>query len=117
MGLASALRASQHDTNLVVACDIPAVDLGIVRRMLRLARGHDCVVPRDRGQYEPLFAVYRRSAVDLLDQLLARGGRRIRELYELCDTAFLDLEECEQLVNLNTMQDYETFLANLGRER
>ena len=114
MGLASALRASQHDTNLVVACDIPAVDMGLVRRMLRLAREHDCVVPRDRGQYEPLFAVYRRSVVNTLDRMLVDGVRRIQELYELCDTAFLDLEEHEQLVNLNTMQDYETFLARSG---
>jgi len=117
MGLASALRASRHETNLVVACDIPAVDMGIVRRMLRLAREHDCVVPRDRGQYEPLFAVYRRSVVDTLDRLVADGARRIRKLYELRDTAFLDLEEREQLVNLNTTQDYEAFLARSGAQQ
>lgn len=117
MGLASALRASRHETNLVVACDIPAVDMGIVRRMLRLARKHDCVVPRDRGQYEPLFAVYKKTLTSSLDRLLADGVRRIRDLYGLCDTAFLDLEECEQLVNLNTIQDYEAFLGRSGADQ
>ena len=110
-GMAAALRASQHDTNLVIACDIPQVDAGLLRHMLRLAPGRDCVVPRTAaGHSEPLFAIYRRSALEGIDAVLRSGSRRVRDVHDRCDTCYVDLAPGREPTNLNTPDEYRRYL-------
>jgi len=112
MGLTSGLAASDHDRNFVVACDIPRIDMTFVRGMLSAAAGRDCVVPRTAdGFFEPLYAVYRKSALPVAEELLASGTRKISALFARCQTWFTDLPEGGKLVNLNTREDYEAFVT------
>jgi molybdenum cofactor guanylyltransferase len=112
MGLASALAASRHELNLAVACDIPDVDISLMHRMMAQAEGHDAVVPRLSGELlEPLFAVYRRSLVDLIREMLADGERRIRRLFDRCRTAYVDVDSADAVRNLNTMQEYQAYVG------
>jgi molybdenum cofactor guanylyltransferase len=109
MGIASALAASSHALNFVVACDMPEIDERLVRRLLAAARGHDGAVPLDReGRFEPLFAVYDRRVLPTVRARLAEGRRRIVSLYEDHDIVELPLAGAG-LVNLNTLEDYESF--------
>lgn len=115
MGIASALKASASELNFVVACDIPHVELRYVRRMLREAveSGADIVVPvTDEGQYEPLFAVYRKSALNATNEVLSSGGRRIADAFDLCTVRPIELDT--NLVNLNTMAEYAQFQKELN---
>lgn len=111
MGLSSALAVSAHDLNFAVACDIPAIDISLVHRLLDRAAGCEAVVPRIGGALlEPLFAVYRKSALRTMDELLADGERRIRRLFNRCRTRYVDLRNPNALENLNTMQEYEAYV-------
>jgi len=107
MGIASALEASEHDLNLVVACDIPEIDVNLAHRMLSYAKNYDAVVPRVGGRLlEPLFAVYRKSTVTRINKLLASGERRVRRLFDFCRTRFVDVPVENAVTNLNTMKEY-----------
>ena len=109
MGIASALQASENELNLVVACDIPYIDLHYVRRMLMEADGVDVVVPTTDGKrHEPLFAVYRRSTLGIINEVLASGGRKISDIFSRCRVRFVKLE-AQRFVNLNTMADFEEY--------
>ncbi|MFB0535814.1 MAG: molybdenum cofactor guanylyltransferase, partial [Anaerolineae bacterium] len=55
-GIYSGLRAAANTHSLVVACDMPFLDLNLLRYMILLARGHDVVIPRVGGFPEPLHA-------------------------------------------------------------
>ncbi|HUT28618.1 MAG TPA: NTP transferase domain-containing protein [Sedimentisphaerales bacterium] len=111
MGIASVLAASASDVNFVIACDIPEFDVGLVRRMLRRRRDHDAVVPRTGGsQYEPLFAVYKKSVLGAMEQALSSGKTRVMDGLSACDVKYLDLAADEQPKNINTMSDYRQFL-------
>jgi molybdopterin-guanine dinucleotide biosynthesis protein A len=111
MGIASALRASANEVNFVIACDIPEFDMGLVRRMLRQCRDHDAVVPRTGGsQYEPLFAVYGKSALSAIEQALSSGKTRVMDALSGCDVKYLDLAPDEQPKNINTMAEYREFI-------
>jgi molybdopterin-guanine dinucleotide biosynthesis protein A len=110
MGIASALNVSNNDLNFVVACDIPHIDLRFVRRMLCEASesSADIVLPvGDGGKQEPLFAVYRRSALEVIDKVLSSGGRKISDVFPLCTVKYMELEE--SLINLNTAAEYTRF--------
>lgn len=109
MGIASALEASANELNFVVACDIPFIDLHYVRRMLMEADGSDAVIPTTGDEkYEPLFAVYRKSALGVINKVLSSGGRKISDLFARCRVKYIELE-ARQFTNLNTMADFEEF--------
>jgi len=110
MGIASALKVSKTEVNFVIACDIPHVDMGLVRQMVRQSRDFDAVIPRSAStRYEPLFAVYKKSIVDVLDKALASGNYRIIDALNDCRVNYLDPADGRDFRNLNTMNDYEEF--------
>ena len=111
MGIASALDASANEFNFVVACDIPHIDLTFVRKMLTEAveSRADIVIPTGRDeQCEPLFAVYRKSALEGINNMLLSGKRKISDVFARCRVKFIELQ-AGQFVNLNTMDEYEEF--------
>jgi molybdopterin-guanine dinucleotide biosynthesis protein A len=114
MGIASALEASANEINFVIACDIPQIELRDVRRILFEAANSDAdiIVPvTNEGKYEPLFAVYRKSALKAINKVLSSGGRKISDVFESCKVKEVNLKD--SLVNLNTMAEYEEFQKNL----
>ncbi len=113
MGIASALEASTNEINFVVACDIPQIELIDVRRILFEAVNSDAdvIVPvTSNGKYEPLFAVYRRSALKAINKVLSSGGRKISDVFDLCKVKNIELGA--DLLNLNTITEYEEFQKN-----
>ena len=115
MGIASALEASANEINFVIACDIPQIELGYVRRILfEATKGDaDIIVPvNSDGRYEPLFAVYRKSALEAINKVLSSGRRKISDVFALCRVKKVELGGA-RLVNLNTMTEYEEFRKNL----
>jgi molybdenum cofactor guanylyltransferase len=117
MGIASVLAASRSDTLFVTACDIPTIDGDLVTRLLAQAAHHDCVVPVTEAGIEPLFAVYRQSALPEMRRLLAQGERRVRALFSRVDTGLVDLHRADWYWNLNTEQDYRRYVSHLGVSR
>jgi len=110
MAIASALDATDSELNLIVSCDVPEIRLPVVRRMLAEADGVDAVIPlTDDGKEQPLFAVYRRSALRYIEEALESGGRRLSHMYGFCKVRFLGLDGTNWFANLNTMDDYEQF--------
>jgi molybdopterin-guanine dinucleotide biosynthesis protein A len=110
MGLTSALRASINEVNFVIACDIPEIDTGFVRAMLRQVGDYDAVVPQvGLRHYEPLFAVYSKKALPLLDQALQSGIYGIVDALNGCNVKYIDLSS-RPIENINTMGDYQRFI-------
>jgi molybdopterin-guanine dinucleotide biosynthesis protein A len=76
-GLQTALRAARYDVVLVLACDLPFVCVPLLEHMLRLTSQADVVIPRWRGEFEPLHAVYRRTCLPAVELALAEGPQRM----------------------------------------
>jgi molybdopterin-guanine dinucleotide biosynthesis protein A len=110
MGIASALEASENELNFVVACDIPDIDLKFVKRLLTEAQEADIVIPTADGneKLEPLFAVYRKSTLGVINEVLSSGGRKISDVFSRCNVRYVKMK-AGQITNLNTMDEYEQF--------
>ena len=126
MGIASALEASANELNFVVACDIPQIDIRFVRKMLAEAKSADIVIPtinkcktsktKKRNtqyairstRYEPLFAIYNKSALTGINLALSSGKRKISDAFALCNVRYIN-PGAKQLTNLNTIHEYEEF--------
>lgn len=112
MGIYSTLLSSKHEINFVVACDIPDLNMKYVKELIRQAKDYQIVVPTWKdGKHEPLFAVYTKSILNNVKNLLDAGQRKISLLFELVDVKYVPLpDEMNWYKNLNTMEDYKKYI-------
>lgn len=111
MAIMSALRASTHTVNFVMACDIPFIHIPFMKTILFHARTHDIVVPRYRdGKFEPLFAAYNRCIIPVIEKQIKKGDLKISSLFPLCRTEFIAMDNQKWFRNLNTMKEYHDYL-------
>ena len=121
-GLRAGLKAlpERVDAAYVTSCDVPLLVPGFVRQMLDLARGYDVAVMEIDGFTHPLSAIYRRSTLPYVEDLLAHDRLRPVFLFEVVRTRRVRPEEMtadpdlRTLRNLNTREDYEQTLADAG---
>ena len=117
MGIACGLEESESDINLITACDHPDIDMALARRMIRAAHDYDIVVPRYNGVLEPLFGVYRKSALNPAKDLLDTGQYRVRELFTRCHTLYMDIDTTPPPSNINTPAEYEEYVTTTSRKQ
>ncbi len=109
MGLLSCLEHSTHELHFLTACDIPELPAETIMQLLAAATDVDAVVPFTEGGNEPLFAVYRKSAVlPAAETALANGKRRIADMFEHIRLRRMPLSDSTWLRNLNTPEDYHS---------
>ena len=117
-GIAAGLSAAANELLFVTACDIPEIDIAFVQKLLALAPEYEIVVPVTAdGHYEPLHAVYRRSVLGRIEELLSQGVFKIIELYDRCETQEVYASSRTPLRNLNTREDYSSYLRFLLENR
>jgi molybdopterin-guanine dinucleotide biosynthesis protein A len=62
MGLYSGLLAVKNDYALAVACDMPFVNIGLLKYMMAMPRGYDVLLPAIGDKFEPLHSIYSKNA-------------------------------------------------------
>jgi molybdenum cofactor guanylyltransferase len=113
MGIASALEASKNDINFVTACDIPDINIPFVTMMITMSKDYDGVVPvNSKSQYEPMFAVYKKSMLKGIKKVLSGRKKKISDVFPLYRIKFITLSNTSWLRNLNTMEDYKSYIKN-----
>jgi len=112
VGIVSGLSAAKSDLCFVLACDLPFVKPELVQYLLSRAGGVDIVVPIINGYYEPLCAVYRRTAIPVIQETLDQGVLKITEIYDrlrLRKVPESDIRrfdpELASFINLNTPRE------------
>jgi molybdopterin-guanine dinucleotide biosynthesis protein A len=121
-GLRAGLKAlpPEVDAAYVTSCDVPLLVSGFVRQMIDLARGYDIAVMEIDGFTHPLSAVYRRTTLPHVDELLANNRLRPVFLFDALNTRRVKPHEMtadpglRTLRNLNTRHDYEQALQDAG---
>lgn len=123
-GLYAGLLASDTPLNLVVACDMPFLNLRLLRYMLKLGPDFDVVVPRIGGYFEPLHAVYSQKCVAPVKDLLERQCLNVRDLFTRVSVRFLDAAEIDRFdpehisfFNINTEIDLARAKALIRADR
>jgi molybdenum cofactor guanylyltransferase len=127
-GIATALRASEADWNLVVACDLPYLTREWLEYLLQRARdsSEEAVLPinlttaNKRGA-EPLCAMYHKGSEPTMRRALERGVRKVTDglaelRVEMIEPAKWKGFDSGGLLfkNVNTPADYEEAQRKLG---
>jgi len=115
-GVLAGLKAAKNDACIVVACDIPDIDIPLLEALAGATCGSEITVPvGPAGLYEPLFALYRKSVIPEIESLLAAGERSLLPLFDRCRAVVVEFEDPGRIRNLNTRGDYESYLRSVGR--
>lgn len=103
-GIEAALRTTAAALNLIVACDMPALDAGILEALF--ATGGDCALPQyPDGRVEPLCAVYDRRCAPAVRAALENGTRKVTDALQTLEIRYLQVSSGAPFANLNTPED------------
>jgi molybdopterin-guanine dinucleotide biosynthesis protein A len=94
-GIYSGLTASTSSHCLVVACDMPFLNLSLLRYMQGLASDYDVVIPRIGKLTEALHAIYSRDCLPFIDDLLEAGDLRIVHFFSHVRVRYVDRDEVD----------------------
>ena len=112
-GIEAALTATNSDSNLIVACDMPSLNTELLRDLLQTldGTGCDCALPRHpNGQVEPLCAAYHRRALPSVRRALESGVRKVTDALRPLAVTYVPAGSIESFANLNTPDDLRKYL-------
>jgi molybdopterin-guanine dinucleotide biosynthesis protein A len=122
-GLAAGLAAleGKADAAFACGCDFPMMKPAFVRRLIELLGPHAACAPELAGRPQPLAGVYRVSVLEPVRAMLAADLRSLHGLLAVVQAHVVPARELidvdpalDSLRNVNTPEDYESLLRDLG---
>ncbi len=80
-GIHAGVFVSSCDASFVVGCDMPFISMSLIKHMSTYAPDYDVVSPKVQGHYQPLFAFYNKSALQVITPSLKEKKFKIVALY------------------------------------
>lgn len=112
-GIVSALLYADNPYVFVLACDMPFVSEKSIEYIIDKVQGEDLIIPRSRGGYEPLYAIYNRACIPHLLKLLTQNKLKISYLFPFISLKVLNENLCfinngySVFTNINAIDDLE----------
>jgi molybdopterin-guanine dinucleotide biosynthesis protein A len=94
-GIYTGLETIQDDAGFFIACDMPFASQDLIRYIVSVSvKGKfDAIVPKVDWKMEPLHALYRKSCLPVLMELIASGSYQILESFHRLNVRFIDETE------------------------
>ncbi|MBS3943020.1 MAG: molybdenum cofactor guanylyltransferase [Dethiobacter sp.] len=113
-GIHAGLSAGNLPYQFVLACDMPFINLRLIRYMAQFAGRYDAVVPRNGNFHQPLHAFYSSSCLEPIRRQVEQGGGKITAFYHEVRVKYIDSAEIKRFdpmelsfFNINSRADYE----------
>ncbi len=118
-GIYSAIHAAHHASVLIVACDMPFLNVKLLQHLIDLAPLADVVVPMiDPPQPETLHAVYGKTCLPAIEPRLLANRLRIVGFFDDVTVHYLNKDEVVRLdpnlysfINMNTPSEWQAVQA------
>ncbi len=112
-GIYSVLKKTDTERVFFIACDMPFAEVQAIKLLLNHAEDFDIVIPRIKGKFQPLFAVYSKNLLPLIEKNIFEGKLKIFDVIEKSKVKILtekDLKKCcnvnKNFFNINTEEDF-----------
>ena len=111
-GIFTGLSASTNEWGIVVACDMPFLNIELLEYLLSFRKDNDIVVPIIDHRPEPTHAVYSRICLPLIETRLKLGDLKIARFFDDVRTKYVSQRHAEKMdpgkisfFNVNTEED------------
>jgi len=122
-GIYSGLMAAPCFYSLVVGCDMPLLNVALLRHIMELSPGFDVVIPRVNDNVEPLHAVYSKNCLATIEAALKRNRLQIQGFFHQVKVKYIEDAELKKFdpehlsfFNINSESDLERAQALLEKE-
>lgn len=113
IGIYSCLKRSETDVNIVLSCDMPFVNFGLLHHLIEKSSGFDITVPiHDDDFIEPLCGIYNRPAIATLKKHIDNQNFRLNSCIRASAHQFIPIGKellfytPKLFLNINTPEDY-----------
>lgn len=113
-GLYSGLAVSSNIHSFLIGCDMPFINLKLIKFMIKQIGENDIVVPVSSKGIETLFAIYSINCLETIKQQIELRNLRLSDILNFHKVRYISQEEVEKIdregfsfFNVNTPADYE----------
>ncbi len=89
------LLEMRHARGLFVACDMPLLNLELLRYMIPLSTDFDVVIPRIADNVEPLHTIYSKACLRPILDALDRGELRVIRFFPHVRVRYVEQSEID----------------------
>lgn len=116
----SALKYAKSEHVFITACDMPVVNIRLIKHMMELIqlKNVDGVVCRKSNYIEPLYAFYSKSMIDTIERQIERKNFRLIEIINHSKIYCLEEDKVREYSNnleVFTNLNYKDDLAKLNK--
>ena len=111
-GIFTGLSASGNEWGIVVACDMPFLNLELLGYLLSLRNSHDLVVPVIEHRPEPTHAAYSKVCLPAMETRLRANDLKIAKFFDDVRAKYVSQRHVEEFdpsklsfFNINTEED------------
>lgn len=98
-GIHSALYHARYDRVFVMGCDMPFMNMALVKFLLDSLEDYECVVPELDSHLQPLSAVYSKRCLPVLTQCLENDKLKLVRVFEELYTRVITNQQMEDFGN------------------
>ncbi len=116
-GIFTALLNSSKQWVFVSACDMPFVNIDLIKHMSTRRKGFDAVVPMLQGKAEPLFSFYSKRLITSMEKAVLGDNKSLKDFLDMKRVQYIPTDqikkfdpEASSFINLNTPQDIGRYL-------
>lgn len=116
-GIHAGLIASPYEVNVSAACDMPFVSAELARALIEKSHHYDAVIPVVGGKQQPLFAVYKKTLIDVIEEKIKNDKLRMKDLLNEVNVLYVTEQELKVddnferiFFNMNHPHEYEEAL-------
>ena len=112
-GIYTGLMNISDQAGFFVACDMPFINKRLIRYMLDIKDNHEAVVPLVANEVEPLHAIYSKSCLKPIRNLIDSKYYRVRYFYNQISVRYVKEDEIRKFgspskafLNINTPDEF-----------
>lgn len=111
-GIHAGLVNSNTIYSFVFAFDMPSVNKNLIEYMIGKIQGYDCVLPKWQNNIEPLYAIYSKNCIGIIEKHLSQDRLKIAEIFPKLNTRYITQNEIKRFdkegisfTNINLLED------------
>jgi len=111
-GIYSGLLFAKNNYIFVVACDMPFLNIPLLKYIISFLQDYDVVIPKINDFFEPLHAIYSKKCIKPIKKLIDENSLKIIDFFKDVNVKFVKKNEIEKfdpdflsIFNINTLED------------
>jgi len=109
-GIHAVLSQISTSRAFFISCDLPLVTEVACQRIADTVTGNDVVIGRCDGRIHPLFGIYNKNVLPVVERCLAVGRYSVMSCLEELIVTVVDFSDPALMFNINTPEDYRRLL-------